>query len=51
MGSKMRKKPKRKGKGKKRYKNTHGNWYRVRLSYKLRRKIEQRKTLRKLNKA
>jgi len=46
----MRKKPKRKDKGKKRYRNTHGNWYRVRLGYRLRRKLKQRKTLRELNK-
>lgn len=46
----MRKKPKRKDKGKKRYRNTHGKWYRVRLGYRLRYKIEQRKTLRELEK-
>jgi hypothetical protein len=46
---KMRKKPKRKAKGKKRYRNTHGKWYRVRLGYKLRYKIKQRKILRELN--
>jgi len=49
MGSKMRKKPKRKDKGKKLYKNTHGTWYRVRPSYKLERKIKQRKMLRELD--
>jgi hypothetical protein len=38
------KKPKRKAKGKKLYKNTHGTWYRVRLGYRLRRKIKHRKT-------
>jgi hypothetical protein len=46
----LRKKPKRKEKGKKLYRNTHGAWYRVRLGYRLRRKIKQRKILRKLNK-
>ena len=46
----MRKKPKRKDKGKKLYRNTHGTWYRVRLGYRLRRKIKQRKILRKMNK-
>jgi hypothetical protein len=38
-----------KHKGKKLYKNTHGTMYRVRLSYRLRRKIKQRKALRELN--
>jgi hypothetical protein len=38
----MRKKTKKKEKGKKLYKNTHGNWYRVRPSYKLRRKNKQK---------
>ena len=46
----MRKKPKRKDKGKTRYRHAHGNWYRVRLGYRLRRKIKQRKILRELNK-
>jgi hypothetical protein len=44
----MRKKPKRKEKGKKLYKNTHGTRYRVRRSYKLRRMIKQREMLRTL---
>ena len=48
MDFEMRKKPKRKDKGKKLYRNTHGTWYRVRLGYRLRRKIEQRK-LREVN--
>ena len=39
----LRKKPKRKAKGKKLYKNTHGTWYRVRLSYRLRREHKLRK--------
>ena len=42
---KMKKKPKKKNRGKKRYKSTHGNWHRVKLGYKLRRKIKQRKML------
>jgi hypothetical protein len=44
----MRKKPKRKDKGKKLYRNTHGTWYRVRRGYRLRHKIKQRKILREL---
>jgi hypothetical protein len=46
----MGKKPKRKEKGKKRYKNTHGNWYRVRLNYKLRHKNKQNENLREIQK-
>jgi hypothetical protein len=46
----MVKKPKRKDKGKKLYKNTHGTWYRVRRSYRLRRKIKQREIMREMNK-
>jgi hypothetical protein len=46
----MRKKPKRKDKGKKLYKNTHGTWYRVRLGYRIRRKIKKKKMLRELKK-
>jgi hypothetical protein len=45
----MRRKPKKKKRGKKKYKNTHGTWYRVRLGYKLRAKIKQKKILRQLN--
>ena len=48
--SEMGKKPKRKNKGKILYKNTHGTWYRVRPSYRLSRKIEQRKMLREMEK-
>jgi hypothetical protein len=44
----MKKKSKRKDKGKKLYKNTHGTWYRVKSSYKLEHKVKQRKTLREL---
>ena len=44
----MQKKPKKKDKGKKCYRNTHGKWCRVRIGYRLRRKRDQRKTLRKL---
>jgi hypothetical protein len=47
---KMRKKPKKKDRGKKRYKSTNGNWHRVKLGFKLRRRIQQRKMLRKLKK-
>jgi hypothetical protein len=46
----MRKKPKRKDKGKKLYKNTHGTCYRVRLGYRLRREINQRKMFKELKK-
>jgi hypothetical protein len=46
----MRKKPKRKAKGKRLYKNTHGARYRVRLGYKLRREIKHRRMLWKLSK-
>jgi hypothetical protein len=46
----MGKKPKRKQKGKKCYKNTHGNWYRVRLNYKRRHKNTQNKILREIKK-
>jgi hypothetical protein len=46
----MGKKPKRKNKGKKLYKNTHGTWYRVKRGYRLRRAIEQRKIVSELNK-
>ncbi len=46
----MRTKPRMKEKGKKLYKNTHGTWYRVKLGYRLRRKIKQRKLLRDLKK-
>jgi len=42
----MGKKPKKKEKGKKLYKNTHGTRYRVRLGYRLRQAIKQRKMLR-----
>jgi hypothetical protein len=45
----MRRKPKKKEKGKKTYKNTHGARYRVRRGYRLRREIQQRKMLRQLN--
>jgi hypothetical protein len=48
--SEMRKKPKRKNKGKKLYKNTHGTLYRIRPSYRLRHKIKQRKMLREMEK-
>jgi hypothetical protein len=43
------KKPKRKEKGKRSYRNTHGKWYRVRRSYKIRYKNKQRETLRALS--
>jgi len=46
----MRKKSKRKNKGKILHKNTHGTWYRVRLGYRLRRKIMQRKMLKEFKK-
>jgi hypothetical protein len=39
----MRKKPKRKAKGKKRYKNTHGTWHRVKRNYRIRREKKHRK--------
>ena len=41
--TKLRKKPKRKAKGKKRYKNTHGTWHRVKRNYRIRREIKQSK--------
>ena len=44
----MKRNPKLKGKGKKLYRNAHGTIYRVPPSYRLRRVIRQRKTLRKL---
>lgn len=45
----LRKKSKLKDKGKRLYRNTHGRYYRVRLSYRLRYKNRERKRLRKLN--
>jgi hypothetical protein len=42
-------KPKKKEKGKKTYKNTHGTRYRVLRGYRLKRAIKQRKILREMN--
>lgn len=39
----MRRKPKKKAKGKKLYRNTHGICYRVKRNYKIRHKNKQRK--------
>jgi len=44
----MGKKPKKKEKGKKTYKNTHGTRYRVIRGYRLKRAIKLRKTLREM---